>query len=131
MKGIWSRWCPEGNHSNNKIQPQLTPAYNNSTSSLQEKRHAHLQGINIYLTLYCPTHEQNDDQSNVTRHTESKKKTGHCQETKNNKTKFRDDSDVVVIKEIKITKINILKALVENMGNMYEQIQISTEVWEL
>lgn len=130
MRRIWSRWCPEGNHSNNKIQPQLTPAYNNSTSSLEEKRHAHFQAINnIYLTLYCPTHEQNEDQSNVTRHTKSKK-TGLCQETKN-RTKLRDDSDVAVIKEIKITIINILKVLVENMGNMYEQIEISAERWEL
>lgn len=34
----------------------------------------------------------------------------------NNRTKFRNDSDCIVTREVKITMINILK--VEKMGNM-------------
>lgn len=46
---------------------------------------------------------------------------------KNNKTKFRDDSDVMDIREIKTTNINILKAPVENRDNMYKQMDMLAE----
>ena len=75
-------------------------------------------------------HEQND-QSNVTRHTKRKKKTIHYQDTENNRSKLRDDSTVVVTQEIKITMVTILKALVENMDNMCEHMEVSAERWEL
>lgn len=48
-----------------------------------------------------------------------------------NKSKLRDYPDVGTIRELKITMINVLKSVVENMDNMNEQRGISAERWEI
>lgn len=47
------------------------------------------------------------------------------------RTKFIDDRNAEVIWEIYLTMTNILKALVEKMDNMHEQMKISAKRWEL
>lgn len=47
------------------------------------------------------------------------------------RTKFIDDLNVEVIWEIYLTMTNILKALVEKMDNMHEQMKISAKRREL
>lgn len=52
---------------------------------------------------------------------EEKKNKSYCQQTKQ-QNQIRDVPDVGTIRKFKITMINMLKVLVEKVGNVYKQM---------
>lgn len=65
---------------------------------------------NIYLSLYYPTCEQNDDK--YYKHTKSKNRNNPVKRQRTTES----NSNATVTGKIEITKINILKSLVEKRG---------------
>lgn len=133
-EGIWSWWCTEGNHSNNRIQAQISPflalsqppsVMTTHTNGLAEEM-CPLPGINTaYLSLYSFLHpvfsQRLQDTQKEVKHTKRSKKKSCCQETRGNKP----DSEMTPILELpdkgfKITVVNTLKPLVEKVNKLIQ-----------